>query len=48
MAELKDMSPPLLIDTPKSQLTAEQPSTKNTRTYQKKDTLHPKTKKKPL
>ena len=38
-----------ITKTPKSQLTAEQPFTKNRKnvgTYQK-DTLHPKTKKKP-
>ena len=35
-AEQKDVSSPLLTETPKSQLTAEQPSTKNAGTYQKR------------
>ena len=38
---------PLLMKTPKSQLTAKQPLTKKTLEPTKKDTLHPKTKKKP-
>ena len=36
MAEQKDLSSPPLMKTPKSQLTAEQPSTKKTGTYQKR------------
>ena len=41
------MSSPLLMETPKSQLTAEQPPTKKCWNLPKKDTLHPKTKNKP-
>ena len=43
MVEQKDMSSPLLIKTPKSQLTAEQPSTtitKTSGTYQKRYLTH--------
>ena len=41
MEELKDISSPLLIETPKSELTAEQLSTKKTPLEpNKKDTLH--------
>ena len=36
MAQWKDLSSPSLMKTPKSQLTAEQPSTKKTKTYQKR------------
>ena len=43
----KDLSSPPLTKTPKSELTAEQPLTKKTGTYQKKKILHSKTKKKP-
>ena len=39
------MSSPLIMETPKSQLTAEQPSTKKCWNLPKKDTLHPKAKK---
>ena len=35
MVEQKDVSSPLLMETPKSQLIGEQASTKNARTYQK-------------
>ena len=47
MAEKKDVSSPPLTKTPKSQLTAEQPSTKKDWNLPQKDILHPKTKKKP-
>ena len=42
MVEKKDMSSSLLMETTKSQLTAEQPLIKKTLEHNKKDTLHPK------
>ena len=41
------MSSPLLMKTPQSQLTAEQPTNKKMLEPTKKENLHPKTKKKP-
>ena len=47
MAEKKELHSRPLMETPKSELTAECPSTKKTGTYKKNDILHPKTNKKP-